>query len=81
MAYALECLIIDEGDSTIKVGHTFYGLTEQEVETYKKEHIASCEYFRSAVKEGRVIEELEEIDESELPDADGEFDEEEFEEA
>jgi hypothetical protein len=68
MAFALEVFIIDGGDQTIKVAHTFYGLTEAEVETYKREHLASCEYFRSAMNEGRVIEDLEEIDEDELPD-------------
>jgi pyrroloquinoline quinone (PQQ) biosynthesis protein C len=69
MAYALEALIIDVGDGTIKVGHTFYGVTEREVRTYFREHQQSCEYFQAAVKDGRVIEELEEIDDDELPDA------------
>jgi hypothetical protein len=67
MAFALEVFIIDGGDQTIKVAHTFYGLTEAEVETYKREHLSSCDYFRSAMSEGRVIEELEEIDEDDLP--------------
>ena len=67
-AYKLEIDIIDAGDDTIKVTHIFWGTTEQEVETYKREHLASCDYFRSAEKEHRVIEELEEIDEDELPE-------------
>ena len=81
MAYELEVLIIDEGDQTIKVGHSFFGLTEAEVRTYYREHMESCEYFKAAVKAGRVIEELEEIDDDELPDAEDylEFDEEEEE--
>ena len=73
----LEVLIIDEGDGTIKVGHTFYGLSEKEVRTYYREHMHSCEYFRAAVKEGRVIEELEQVDESELPEPDEEDEDEE----
>jgi hypothetical protein len=78
MAYALEVHIIDEGDHTIKVSHTFWGETEREVRSYKREHQQSCEYFAAAVKAGRVIEELEEIDEDDLPDADElEFEEEE----
>jgi hypothetical protein len=77
MAYILEVLIIDGGDETIKVGHQFYGLTEAEVRTYYREHLESCDYFRSAVKDGRVIEELEQVDEDELPDADLEEEEEE----
>jgi hypothetical protein len=68
MAYKLEISIIDGGDATIKVVHTFYGVTHEEVETYKREHMSSCDYFRSAVKDGRVIEELEEIDDDELPE-------------
>lgn len=70
MAYALEVLVIDEGDNTIKVGHTFYGVTEREVRTYFREHQQSCEYFAAAVKAGRIIEDLEEIDEADLPDPD-----------
>jgi len=79
MAYLLEVAIVDGGDRTIKVVHQFYGLTEAEVATYKREHLGSCEYFRAAEREGRTFEELEEIDDSELPDPDDyEFDEEEL---
>ena len=67
MAYCLEVAIIDGGDRAIKVVHQFFGYSEREVETYKREHLASCEYFRNAERDGRTIEELEEIDESELP--------------
>jgi len=67
MAFILEVLIVDAGDDTIKVGHCFYGTTEAEVEGYYREHMASCEYFKSAVDEGRVIEEMEEVPEEELP--------------
>ena len=69
MAFLLEVAIEDGGDSTIKVVHQFYGLTEREVETYKREHLANCEYFRAAEEEGRTIESLEELEESELPTA------------
>lgn len=67
MAHVLEVLIIDGGDSTIKVMHSFYGRTEAECRTYYREHLHSCEYFRAAEKEGRVIEEMEHISEDELP--------------
>jgi len=69
MAFALSVDVIDAGDGTIKVTHTFWGETEREVRTYKREHEHSCEYFAAAVKDGRTIEELEEIDDDELPDA------------
>lgn len=79
LAYLLEVHIIDAGDDTIKVTHQFWGLTEKECCTYYREHLSSCEYFRAAKKEGRVIEELEQIDVSEMPDADDFEDEEEEE--
>ena len=78
MAYLLEVAIIDGGDDAVKVVHQFYGLTEREVETYKREHLAGCEYFRTAQREGRTVEDLEEIDESELPTAEDYEEEEEF---
>jgi hypothetical protein len=78
MAVALEVMIIDGGDRTIKVQHTFYGLTEREARGYYREHESSCTYFASAVREGRVIEEIEEMDDDELPtEADYEDDEDE----
>jgi len=67
MAFCLEVAIIDGGDRAIKVVHQFFGYSEREVETYKREHLASCEYFRAAERDGRTIEELEEIDANELP--------------
>jgi len=78
MAYALEVYIIDGGDHTIKVQHTFYGVSEEECKTYMREHLANCEYFRSAQRDGRLIEELEEIEDEDLPDP-ADFDE-DFEE-
>lgn len=71
MAYALYIDIVDPGDGTIKVSHTFWGLTRGEVYAYKREHLASCEYFQSAEKEGRTSEDLEEIEDEDLPEAEG----------
>jgi hypothetical protein len=80
MAYVLEVLIIDGGDSTIKVMHSFYGHTEAECRTYYREHLQSCEYFRAAAKDGRVIEEMERISDDELPSIEDYEDDEEEEE-
>lgn len=82
MAIALEVYIVDGGDGTIKVQHVFYGSTEREARTYYREHLTSCEYFRAAQKEGRVFEEVEQIDEDDLPtpedfEEDDEYEEEE----
>lgn len=79
MAYLLEVAIEDGGDGSIKVVHQFYGRTEREVETYKREHLASCEYFRAAEREGRTFEDLEHIDNDELPTAQDYEEEEEYE--
>lgn len=70
MAYMLEIAIVDGGDRTIKVVHQFFGLSRREVETYKREHLESCEYFKSAEQAGRTLESLEEIDADELPTPD-----------
>jgi len=65
--FLLEVAIIDAGDQTIKVVHQFYGTSVKEVETYKREHLESCDYFRSAEHDGRTLEAIEEIDVDELP--------------
>ena len=68
MAFQKEVYIVDGGDRTIKVAHTFYGYSEQEVEHYMREHLSSCSYFRSAEQQDRVIElDPEEIPDDELP--------------
>ena len=77
MAFSLEVAIVDGGDQTIKVVHTFYGVTEEECRTYYREHVDSCDYFRSAKKEGRVLEVLEEIDDDDLPETDDYIEDEE----
>jgi hypothetical protein len=79
MAFILEVLIIDGGDNTIKVGHNFYGETEEECNTYKREHLGSCDYFRAAERDGRTIEELWELDEDEKLPEPSDYDDEEEE--
>jgi hypothetical protein len=79
MACILKILIVDGGDETIKVGHEFYGLTEAECRTYMREHLQSCEYFKSASLDGRLIEETEEVDDDELPQPEADEEEEETE--
>lgn len=67
MAYLLEVAIIDAGDGEVKVVHQFYGVTRHECETYKREHLEGCGYFRAAEQENRTRETLDVIEESELP--------------
>lgn len=79
MAFCLEVHVVDPGDNTIKVTHCFWGMTEREAQTYKREHLGSCEYFRAAEQGGNTIEDMSEVDEDEMPDPDDfdEFEEEE----
>jgi hypothetical protein len=68
MAIKITVDVVDPADETIKVSHIFWGLDESEARTYYTEHLASCDYFAAAAEEGRLIEEVEEIDEDELPE-------------
>ena len=68
MGFCIEVAIIDGGDRTVKVVHQFFGETEEEAETYRREHLDSCDYFKTAERDGRtrtVIEEVEELPEPE----------------
>jgi F420-dependent methylenetetrahydromethanopterin dehydrogenase len=77
MAFIVSAYIIDPGDGMIKVRHDFYGSTMEEADTYFKEHLGSCEYFRAAQKEDRLIETVEEVDEEDLPRPEEFYEEEE----
>lgn len=68
MAIKITVDVVDPGDETIKVSHIFWGKSEHEARTYFTEHLASCEYFAAAAEDGRLIEEVEEIDDDELPE-------------
>jgi hypothetical protein len=74
MPFELNSFIKEKDSDKILVRHSFYGETEPEANTYKKHHLASCEYYRAAENEGRTIDIFVEIDE--LP----EFDEQALEE-
>ncbi|TMI88317.1 MAG: hypothetical protein E6H00_12860 [Bacillati bacterium ANGP1] len=66
MPTALHSFIQENG--RVIVQHTFFGKTEAEAAKWKAHHLASCEYFRAAEKEGRTIEISEELDELPQPD-------------
>jgi hypothetical protein len=69
MAFILRVYIVDPGDGMIKVGHEFFGQTEEEVDTYCQEHLGSCEYFAAADREDRVIEILDpDVPDEDLPE-------------
>ncbi len=76
MAIKITVDVVDPGDETIKVSHIFWGKDEAEARTYFTEHLASCDYFAAAAEDGRLIEEIEEIDDDELPEVETDEDEE-----
>lgn len=68
MAFALTVDVIPEGGGRISVQHVFYGETEKECQENFEAHAKGCEFLTPAIKEDRVSEEIEEIDEDEWPE-------------
>lgn len=70
MAYALEVDIIEHeaGEPVIRMSLTFWGQSEAECEQTWSELQRKYDFFGSARREGRTIEELDEVDDDELPD-------------
>ena len=62
MPVALHSFLI-ENDKTIGVCHTFYGRTRHQAEARQSAHAADCPHYGPALKAGRTIDILEEIDE------------------
>ena len=74
MPIELNSFIKEKTSDRILVRHSFYGRNAAEAEKFKQHHLASCEYYRAAEKEGRTLDVSVEIDD--LP----EFDEQALEE-
>ena len=66
MAYCLNVDIVDE-DGSIHLTHHFWGETEEEVRGYYRAHQDDCEYLDDAILDDRVVEELKQIPEDQLP--------------
>jgi hypothetical protein len=71
MAWELHSYIVNPDDKRIYLKHVFYGHTKEECLEVKREHLASCEYYRAAEEEGRTDDEWEHIDAEDLPTVDG----------
>ena len=70
MAVAIHVYIRDkENPENISVEHVFYADTEAEADKIRLAHLAGCENYAKAEVDDRVAELTESIDESELPDA------------
>ena len=71
MAYALNVDLIEEqaGQCVIKMSLTFWGHSVAECEQTWSSLKQKFDFFAAAEREDRTVEELEEIDEDELPEA------------
>jgi hypothetical protein len=76
MAWELHSYIVNPDDRKIFLKHVFYGETKDECLQVKREHLASCEYYRAAEDEGRTDDKWEQIASSALPFVSSEPDEE-----
>lgn len=72
MAYALYVDVVPEGGGRISVTHVFYGETEEEARENFEAHAKGCRFLTPAIEQGRIEEELEEIDEDDWPDYEAE---------
>jgi hypothetical protein len=62
MPWELHSYIVNPDDEQIYLKHVFFGETKDDCEQVKKEHLASCEYYRAAEAEGRTDDKWEEVD-------------------
>jgi hypothetical protein len=68
MPFALYVDIIPAGGGPVSVTHIFFGETEDECRQNFQAHAKACEFLTPAIEEGRVEEELEEIDAEDWPE-------------
>jgi hypothetical protein len=76
MAFALYVDIVPEGGGPVSVTHVFWGDTEEECRATFESHAKGCEFLTPAIAEGRIEEEIEEVDDDERPEYDEETEEE-----
>jgi len=67
MAYELSVDMVD-ADGEISVTHSFWGMTEKETEDAMETHLKADAALSAAVDECRTIDNLEEIDDADLPE-------------
>jgi hypothetical protein len=67
MVYMLTIDVIPPEGGKVAVSHTFYGKTEAEARANFTAHAAGCEFLAPAIAEGRIEEELDEIEDDEQP--------------
>lgn len=67
MVYMLTIDVVPPEGGKVVVSHTFYGKTEAEARANFAAHAAGCEFLTPAIAEGRIEEELDEIEDDEQP--------------
>ena len=70
MAIAIHVYIKPKGaadDAPIQVEHIFYAATEEEADKIRLAHLAGCENFALAEAEDRVAEDVEDLNDRDVP--------------
>ncbi len=67
MAVALHVYIRDPQEDCIAAELIFYGEDEAEADRRRLAHLAGCEAYAAAETKGRVFEEVEDIDSTDVP--------------
>lgn len=76
MPFALTVDIVDHRDGEIHATYTFWGQTAVQARSRMREHEQGSSLFAAAVREGRTFEEIEEINEEDLPEVEDDDEEE-----
>lgn len=69
MAIAIHAYIVNPADERIQVEHIFYGRDLAEAQRIFQQHMSGCSAFSASNREGRIIEDAEEIPDCDVPQA------------
>lgn len=75
MAWVLTVDVVPKGGGPVVVQHEFWGGSEAEARAAFKSHAEGCEFLGPAIAEGRIEEEIEEVEDADRPEYDVEGDE------
>lgn len=80
MAFQLQVDIVDKADDAIHATVIFWGKSKAEVESHYATALTAWPYLAEAEQQERVCEELNEVDDDQLPEVEDEEEDEEEEE-
>jgi hypothetical protein len=70
MAVAVHVYIFEKNGAFSGVEHVFYGRTEAEADRIRLAHMAGCENYGKAEATDRVVEDVEDIEDEDIPSGD-----------